>query len=346
MSAPQEPSTWPPGCQLWPVDAECLPAGWTENPALWSADQLRAVMLASDWLHHATGKAYGMCLEYLRPCRRKCSEQRTELPGGVPFQPVLWDGRVLNISCGCSGDCGCGPLCEISLPGEVHSIAAVKVDGVVVDPATYRVDNHRRLVRLGGECWPDCQDLSLPETAAGTFAVWYWQGREIPPVGRFALTQLAIEFAKYCAGDDGCKLSQKVTEVVRQGITYTIENARGATSIALVDDWVALVNPYGNTEPGISVWTPDLEYGRTQTWPAAPAGPLMVSTPPAFTYRHTQAVAASTWTIQHNMGWLPNSIVAQNGSGGTLAPTMITNLNAGTVVLTFATPVSGVAYLS
>lgn len=346
MSAPQEPTAWPPGCQLWPVDGECLPTGWTENPATWPSDQMRAVLLASDWLHNATGKAFGMCLQYLRPCRRRCSEQRAELPGGVPFQPVLWDGRVLNITCGCSGDCGCGPLCEITLPGEVHSIAAVKVDGVLVDPTTYRVDNHRRLVRLGTACWPDCQDLALPETQPGTFAVWYWNGREIPPLGRLALTMLAVEFAKHCNNDSACRLSSQVTEVVRQGITYTIENAAGATGIKLVDDWVALVNPYGNTEPGIQVWTPDLEYGRVQTWPTSQSGPIMPPNPSPFAYRHTQATAATIWTIVHNLGWYPGGIQVEGPSGETITAYEVSHPDINTVRLTFNIPMSGVAYLS
>lgn len=342
MSAP---TTWPPGCQLWPVDGECLPAGWVENPADWPPDQLRAVLLASDWLHNATGKAYGVCLEYIRPCRRRCSEQQPGLPAGTPFQPVLWDGRVINIGCGCTGDCGCGPLCEIPLPGEVHSIAAVKVDGLLVDPSTYRVDNRRRLVRMTG-CWPDCQDLALPETEPGTFAVWYWTGRDIPPLGRLALTVLAVEFAKFCAGDEsGCRISQRVTEMTRQNMTFTIENTIGATGIKLVDDWVTLVNPHGNTEPGIIVWTPDLEYGRTQTWPHPFAEGVNPPLNP-FAYRHVQATAALVWTIPHNLGWYPGGVQVEGPSGETIGGVAVAYPDVNTVRLTFNTPISGVAYLS
>lgn len=347
MSAPQDPTTWPPGCQLWPLDSECLPAGWTENPATWPPDQLRAVLLASDWLYNATGKAFGMCLDYIRPCRRRCLEQRSDLPGGVAFQPVLFDGRVLNVSCGCSGECGCGPLCEIPLPPPVYAIASVMVDGVVVDPATYRVDNHNRLVRLGTACWPDCQDLKLPHTEPGTFAIWYWRGRDIPPLGKLAVTQLAIEFAKHCNGDEGCKLSQRVTEVTRQGISYTIETTRGATNIVLVDDWVALVNPYGNTEPGISIWSPDLDYGRTQTWPQPQATGLMQTpTPTPVAFRWVQSSPQLVWTIPHNLGWYPAGIQVEGPSGETLTGMAVSHPDINTVRLTFNAPTSGVAYLS
>jgi len=338
---------WPPGCQLWPLDGECLPAGWTENPALWPPDQLRAVLLASDWLYNATAKAYGMCLEYVRPCRRRCLEQRTALPGGVPFQPVLWDGRVLNVSCGCAGECGCGPLCEIPLPAPVYAIASVMVDGQVVDPATYRVDNYSRLVRLGTACWPDCQDLALAHTEPGTFAVWFWRGREIPPLGRFAVTQLAIEFAKHCQQDSSCVLPREVTEWTVNGATYTRQVLAGGTGIKLVDDWVALVNPYGATEEGISIWSPDIDYPRTQTWPAPQASGLMpLPQPNPVAFRWVQGTAQLVWTIVHNLGWYPAGVHVEGGSGQTIEGAVITYPDINTIRLTFNTPTSGVAYLS
>lgn len=346
MSAPQETTTWPPGCQLWPVDGECLPPGWTENPATWPPDQLRAMLLASDWLHTATGRAYGMCLEFLRPCRRRCSEQPATFAGGAPFQPVLVDGNVINIGCGCSGDCGCGPLCEIPLPAPVYAIASVMIDGQTVNPATYRVDNASRLVRLGSACWPDCQNLTLPHTDPGTFAVWYWRGREIPPLGRFAVTLLAIEFDKHCREDSSCVLPQDVTEVTINGMSYTRQVLPGRTGIKLVDDWVALVNPYGSTEPGISVWTPDLDYGRTQTWPQPQSSDLMPLPSPPIAYRYVQPTPQLVWTIAHNLGWYPGGIQVEGPGGETVHGVAIAHPDINTVRLTFNAPTSGVAYLS
>lgn len=279
MSSPQ-PSAWPSECQLWPLDAGCLPEGWTEDPALWNTEQHRAVRLASDWLYRATGMAFGLCLSYLRPCRRQCLEQQQSAnPGWAPFQPVLFDGRVLNVSCGCAGGCGCGPLCEIQLPPGVHSIAKVTLDGVTVDPATYRVDNWARLVRVGGACWPDCQNLSLPDTEPGTFAVWFYTGYDIPPLGRLAVTLLAKEFRKLCAGEKGCVLPERVTSVTRQGVSYEMVNEARKTNIKIVDDWVELVNPHGLIEP-MTIVNIDQEYGRQQTWPRPLLTPDPV--PPTF----------------------------------------------------------------
>lgn len=52
--------------------------------------------------------------------------------------------------CACKGECGCGPLCELRLPGPVADITEVKIDGRVLEPDTeYRVDDFSKLVLLG-----------------------------------------------------------------------------------------------------------------------------------------------------------------------------------------------------
>lgn len=346
MSSPQPPVAWPPGCQLWPLDAGCLPEGWTDDPTTWTTEQHRAVLLASDWLYRATGTAFGMCLSYLRPCRRRCLEQQNGGSGWAPFQPVLFDGHVLNVSCGCAGGCGCGPLCEIALPPPVHSIHKITIGGVTVDPSTYRVDNWSRLVRLGGACWPDCQDLAAPDTAPGTFAVWMWVGQEVPPLGRLAVTLLAKEFRKLCAGDKNCVLPDRVTSVTRQGVTVEMVNEAGKTNIKIVDDWVQLVNPYGVTEP-MTIMSPDYEYGRTQTWPSLSGGPAP-SLPPGIplSLRHVQSTPQQLWTIVHNLGWYPGGIQVEGPAGETIDTPEVTYPDINTVRLEFNVPMAGVAYLS
>lgn len=265
MTAPQP---WPPHCQLWPVDADCrLPQGWTADPLTWPPAQRRAVMLASEHLYYATGKAYGLCMVHMRPCRLRCTET-TAAPTG-PLNPVLWNGSVVNaVGCGCVGSCGCAPVCEVLLDGPVAGIVRVTVDGQPVPDSTYRVDDHHRLVRQGGGCWPHCQAMHLPDGEPGTWSIVYWRGRDISPRGRLAVTLLAIEYNKLCTGDASCVLPERVTQLTRQGVTYTLENTPRETGVKVVDDWVNMVNPYGLTEPGMAVYSPDtMPAGRYQTWP-------------------------------------------------------------------------------
>jgi hypothetical protein len=338
------PQTWPPDCQLWPVDASCLPQGWQVDPALWPDDQRRAMVLASDWLYQATAGAYGVCLIKVRPCRRRCSQPVHE---GAPFSPALVDGRIVNIHCGCRRDgCGCGPLSEVALPGPVAGIAQVRQDGQVVQASAYRVDNARLLVRTDTGQWPECQDLRLPDTVAGTWSVLYWQGTEVPPLGMMAVTLLAREFAKMCAGDSSCVLPQNVVELNRGGVTYQFRTEPGSTNIKLVDDWVQLVNPWGLAEE-MSIWSPDIDYPRVQTWPTASniLPEVTLSSPVGGAFEHQQTTPAAVWTITHNLGYYPAGVRTED-STGTEIMGATDYPNANTVRVTFNWPVSGTAYLS
>jgi hypothetical protein len=61
-------------------------------------------------------------------------------------------------------------------------------------------------------------------------------------------------------------------------------------------------------------------------------------------YEHTQASAASTWLITHNLGYRPN--VAVVDSGESLIEGDVTYLSVNQVSVEFAFPFSGNAYLS
>jgi hypothetical protein len=132
--------------------------------------------IASERLWRATGGRYGLCREYVRPCRRSCDGWNRVFtgtwgiegpqggmsgrwgnswlggfPGGGAMLPAnLGGGNWINLSCGsCKGDCSCIELCEILLPGPVACIVEVKWHGQIVDPATYTVFPPNRLVRRG-----------------------------------------------------------------------------------------------------------------------------------------------------------------------------------------------------
>jgi hypothetical protein len=154
------------------------------------------------------------------------------------------------------------------LPGPVASVVEVVVDGVVVDPGNYRVDNREWLVGLNGQCWPECQNLNLESPDEGTFEVTYTRGKPLPVAGQIAAGELACEFIKACAGQP-CALPANLSSLTRQGVEVTMvdptnEVTSGLTGIRNVDLWIQAVNP-NRLQARPRVWSPDLDAPRMRT---------------------------------------------------------------------------------
>jgi hypothetical protein len=253
-------------CTDWPIDPACT-FGIDPNPGTRPAAQTYAVKVATELLWRLTAGIYGTCPLTVRPCGKTCQ-------GFVEWWPSqLPDGRWINIACACEDStCSCCRVCEIPLEGPVASVTQVKIDGVVVDSAAYRVDNGNELVRVDGEeCWPTCQNLSLPDTQVDTFSITYERGLPVPVGGSRATAALAAEIIKSCASSP-CRLPSRVQEIVRQGERIQLINdvdflKSGLTGLPEVDQWVTAVNPYGHRSKP-TVWSPDLKPDyRYQTWP-------------------------------------------------------------------------------
>lgn len=262
----------------WPISyAECGVCDALDG--LSELEQARIESMATEYLWNWTLKAFGICEIALRPCRTTC-EQPSSFWGWGPYgrgsmsvgglggpwpNPQLVQGEWTNVSCGrcqvdacsCSGD----SMGTLQLPGPVASITEVRIDGAVLDPGAYRVDNGRLLVRLDGQPWPTCQDMTGdPATDENTFQITYGRGRAVPIGGQIAAGVLACEMAKAVCNDGTCKLPARVQTITRQGVTMAmIDNgdglARGQTGIWLIDSWVAsITNP---TRPS-TVLSPDI----------------------------------------------------------------------------------------
>jgi hypothetical protein len=215
----------------------------------------------------------------VRPCGGGCRM------GGYMSWPVTSDGNFGGAgfswtpfidqsgqwrNCACPGACSCSARCEVWLPGPVASVSEVVVDGAIVPPGAYRVDNNNMLVRQDGECWPECQDFDLsavdPDTE-NTFVVTYSRGTAVPVAGQIAAGILACDFAKSC--DTGCKLPGNLASLTRQGIEVTVADPTdvlnaGLTGISQVDQWIRAVNP--NHLPGrMRVYSPDVNIPRMTT---------------------------------------------------------------------------------
>lgn len=212
---------------------------------------------AAEILYNLSGQRFGLCQLTLRPCRRECwgsgwpyADRWWEwtTAGGMWPRPALIDGAWFNLACGgCPGSCSCTPLSEALLPGVVHTVDTVKVDGVeLVKNVQWRLDNGRRLVRLGGS-WPVCQHMGRDDDQPGTWSVTATWGLPVPASGRLALGELAGELINACVGAD-CRLPQPVQQLVRQGVTISYLDpgevfAAGRIGLTKVDLFLQWANP-------------------------------------------------------------------------------------------------------
>lgn len=128
--------------------------------------------------------------------------------------------------------CGaCGWPARLRLPRTpVVSITEVKVDGAVVAPARYRVENYRDLVYLPESDssttrhWPLIQRLELAVTEDDTWQVTYVAGVDPPAIGRRAAAELGCQLALACQPETvgECQLPRGIVNVARQGVTVAL----------------------------------------------------------------------------------------------------------------------------
>lgn len=246
-------------CQPYPVDpaADACCGDWDLTAV---EVQNRALAFAWASMRYLTAGRLGYCETMVRPCLARCA---VLAPGFGGMWPILQDGEWLN-SCGCimPTECGCEALSEIKLPGEVAEITEVALDGAAF--ISWRLDNHRVLVRTDGEPWPDCQDLRADADQPGTFAVSYVPGVQPGSAGLAAVGALACEFTKACTGTGKCRLPSAVTSVARQGVSMSFSEGMfpgGLTGIREVDAYILSVNPYALKVPP-RVWSPDIAQSR------------------------------------------------------------------------------------
>lgn len=225
----------------WPVaDVECDALDGLDYGL---AEQVRAA--AGQFLWRWTGRRFGVCPAEVRPCLRDPRRSTWRGRAGAPsswrgWEPVLIAGRWHHLDC---DDCD-DPARTVRLPGPVAAVTEVEVDGAVLDPSAWRLDNRARLVRQDGHPWPVRQRLDRPLGETDTWAVRFDRGSPVPDGGQVAAAVLACEMAKAVVGDRSCALPQRVRSINREGISTTILDSfddleSGRTGIWIVDSWVA-----------------------------------------------------------------------------------------------------------
>lgn len=248
-------------CEPWATEADlCSPCNDYEVLGPIAGDMLQA---ASDILFELSGRQFpGECERTIRPCaRRRYGNQ--PIDGGPPGWHKGWGW------CGCGGDaCSCGGLYQVELGAyPITEVTQVKVDGVVLSPSLYRVDDYRTLVRLqdpdgSNPGWPRTQLLDRPDTAEDTWSVTFRWGRPVPPAGVRAAAVLACELALSCDPEnaDKCRLPKNVTSVTREGVTIVMSpsdflDAQGKTGLYEVDLFIRAYNPQ-RIRRRASLWWP------------------------------------------------------------------------------------------
>lgn len=269
--------------------AECCDIEDASDPTVFDA----AAQAAQELLFELSLRRFpGVCEATVRPCRTTCGCPWQILSRGyVVWNPNFigpWGWGAWSCGDGLWADCGCRPLSRVLLAGYVQEITEVVIDGEIADPNTYRVDNHRWLVRTRETDddplphWPGCQDLTLPETEDGTWAVTYTYGLDVPLAGVNAARELACEIYKSCSGQE-CALPKGTTRVIRQGViiekpaftSWGFEKGgrsipRGwNTGLPMTDAFLNATNPTGLTRVPI-FWSPTraLRYAQEYGLPA------------------------------------------------------------------------------
>lgn len=251
--APDPAPVGPPGapCSPWitPADVAVMCPGLDEFDI--AGDAIRA---ASEVMYALSGRQFnGICSSTVRPCSAGCActfgDRDMYLPAGWGWSSGYGWGWMFARDC--REPCGCGIVPTIRLAGfPVQAITQVKIDGVVVDPTKYRLDRLRFLLRIDGEAWPACQDLTAADSAVGSFVVTYTHGSAPPVIGKLAAAELACLLIKQGTGGD-CQLPDGVTQVTRQGVTFSRQALQAAVSsganagMPFASAFLASYNPKG-----------------------------------------------------------------------------------------------------
>lgn len=246
----------------WTADWSCC-----EVPA--DSEAITGSMLqgATELLWALSGRQFGECTVTLRPCREDCWDGRfrwSPWGGSYPF-PAKIDGIWVNFACGsCPGSCSCSRVSKFMLPTSATEIVQIKIDGDILDPDAYRLDNRIKVVRQDGGEWPRCNSESKIAGEDGTWTVTTKFGRELPKLGELAVAELTCEYIKFCTNADDCQLPANWASINQSGLTITRANASKTDLDDLPEEWLPWTrrflrafNPNRLVAPS-QVWSPDV----------------------------------------------------------------------------------------
>jgi hypothetical protein len=204
-------------CEPWTTWADVEACGPSSLTKLSTAQQELVIDLTSETMFNLSGRVYPGICEFTRSLCFACTY----------CYPAY---------------CGCEPYYGIDLGKDMPVYGAwdVMVDGATLAPSAYKVIGRRWLTRTDGHVWPTGWNSAVDPSQ---FRASWASGRAVPSGGREAARLLAVEIAKSCASDASCQLPQRVTNITREGVTYTIVDAMRMiddqrTGLYLVDLWL------------------------------------------------------------------------------------------------------------
>lgn len=240
------------------AETEMWPIIWPEDfqEDAYTAEQVElAKSYAASALRFLTLYRVGNVPITVMPCGNQCRR-----PHFSTFHPVLLDSGAIG-NCWCPGSCSCRDVAGVKLDAPVARIDEVKLDGVILDPSEYHVEDGNVLVRNVGK---------FPSCAGKDFTVTYLQSYPVDLMGKYVGGIMAWEFLKSLTDERKCRLPSSVTSISRQGISMEFGTgmfAEGLTGITDVDSYTMQWNPNGlRTKP--QVYSPDVRRNRQVTWGA------------------------------------------------------------------------------
>lgn len=230
-------------CEPWIDDWDDVVVCCPEASSVTDEDlQNQFIDYASEVLSRLSGNRFGLCEITRRPC--------------------------VECHCYCS-PCLCGPVERVDLGySPVAEVTEVMIDGVVLDPSAYRVDDWRWLTRIDGLHWPRCQTLNSADDEVGAFTVTWTYGTPVPTGGIFSAQKLVCELVKSCNNDASCQLPSRATNIQREGVTIGV----------ILPPKIELINLGMTGVDEIDLWLTSLRSARPRSMFTDPLAQIPIAT--------------------------------------------------------------------
>jgi hypothetical protein len=247
-------------------------------------------------------------LNYLGSTVLPTTMRATMMSGsGMQVHPMLREGVITNEILGMCGTCGCEHA--IRLRGvPVRSVHEIWHGNQQIDMSTVAIYDHS-YITAPNRCWGTCDDLE----------VTYTYGTEPPALGKMAARELATQYLLAMSEDeDGeCALPRRVTQVSRQGVSWTLLDPQdfldhGRTGIYLVDLFLRTVNP-DRARLRARVFSPDLHRARSYREGPFPPPPVQQRTSPEVVAAPTPQLMTPTITETATRVSPPGAVTVYTG---------------------------------
>ena len=224
----------------------------------------QCISSSSECLYSLSGRKFpGVLTATVRPTARHEQQVYPE-PMTISWPTYTW-----GVCCGYPHRTCYAPMSIGLGRGPIVSIQSVTINGDVLDPINYIVEDQKWLTRVDCCGWPVCGCDSCEEP----FKVDFTFGEDPPQMGIDAATILSAEmYRAMTPTSSGCKLPTRLTSITRQGVTMAIIDpmdffTKGLTGNYQIDLFVMAFNPAKQLRKPIA-FSPDMiNTGKRQTWP-------------------------------------------------------------------------------